>query len=157
MEPEDLQQLAIADLRRQLTPPQRAELRSDPKRWYDGLVMALQDVDSQLSHHAAELTVFQQECFAAGEDGKQRWFAAKAEHNEWRGRALTFRRIVIKQMRKVKARVEQERATSHDLRTAIRTHRDALLAADYEPSDADKALWLAADLEWDEAAWEATA
>jgi hypothetical protein len=117
------------------------------------------DIEDQLAQRRADMDAFQGECFARGPGGKDEWFSAKREYDEWRRRALGFRRFV--QQRESFA---QQAATAahitaagrpgakgargrHNLDTllavarAVARHKDRVLNADDSGPADDEALW----------------
>jgi hypothetical protein len=104
------------DGRNELGEPFRSALR-DPKnldRWYAALKTTSQDIQAQITVRAAELLALQQECLDEGQAGKRRYFAAVAEHNEWRARAVYAkakndeRLVEVKRLRALAAEASQE-------------------------------------------------
>jgi hypothetical protein len=116
------------------------------------------DVESQLSLASARFE-------AARGDGWQAYTDVKAEHADWRHRALGFRRILQQRLRQVKSRMpapvphqpaepgqSRRRFASalEELARAIAAHRDHVLHSDGTNDDADDEsddnLWDCLDL-----------
>ncbi len=66
------------------------------------LTDAFRDIEDQLARAKARMVVTRQECFEMGPQGKQRWFTALKEHEEWRSRALGYRSILQRAMSEAK-------------------------------------------------------
>lgn len=79
-----------------------AGLSDDVERWYATLVEINRDVAVQLSNRKADLAEFRQECLRQGEEGKTRYFESQAAFEDWRGRALGFKRHVERRLSEVK-------------------------------------------------------
>lgn len=87
----------FGDLDEQMT----AQLEADPFRLHSSLVAVLQGVDAQLTMRKADADLYQNDCLASG-NGKSDWFQYKAEYEEWRGRAVGFKRHVVAKLQHVK-------------------------------------------------------
>jgi hypothetical protein len=64
------------------------------------------DVDVQLGRATADLRDEKNECLERGEPGKADFRAARAEHVEWRRRALGFKLLVERRQRAVRQRMQ---------------------------------------------------
>lgn len=124
------------------------------RRTYNALTACYNDVCDQLAQRKAEMAAFQQECFNTGPDGKQTYFAAIGEHEEWRSRALGYRRLLSARITETKGLLATAKPTPpnpnkrirlmetvFNLGWAIREHRDASLDAGVVPEPHDEALW----------------
>jgi hypothetical protein len=125
------------------------------------LVAELNHVTSELSARASDLAVLEQECHAQGPAGKARWFEAQAPYNEWRAKAIRFKRLVETRLAETKraevvvrrerneaneaSRREDQRSTLRTLALAIAAHQDACRDLGIEPSQADLKLWRVLD------------
>lgn len=89
-------------------------------RSFQALSSMLRNLDDQLAARKSSLDAFEQQCFAQGHEGKQRWFNAKREHEEWRHRTLGYKRIVQRRYEEVKAIRQQQLNTNPVLRAAAR-------------------------------------
>lgn len=125
-------------------------------RTHDTLTAMLAEVDAELTSKAADLEVYRQDCWARGAAGKRDWFAAQAEHGEWRRRAVRAKQAITRRKRAAKeaarvARLEQheersrgsQREAVRRLATAIAEHRQASAEGGFDPEPHDQALWQA--------------
>jgi hypothetical protein len=111
------------------------------------------DIQAQLTQRQATLEAFREECYQRGPSGRADWFAAKAEHNRWRSRAVGMRRAlqdrltVLRVARQDGHQLRMEAQASHyrrlvaALAVAIDAHRQASAAAGLDPEPHDRALW----------------
>jgi hypothetical protein len=129
-------------------------------RTHSALVHRHHDLEGQLAERNARMEVLRQECHDRGARGKQDWFVANAEHQEWRGRALSYRRLIGTRMIQTKrllnsatpvskprnpAKRVKQAETIFRLAWAIREHRDEGLELGIIPDEHDVALWRALD------------
>lgn len=116
------------------------------------------DVEGQLASRKAGMDDFQAQCWASGASGRSAWFEGKREYDEWRRRALGWRRMVQRQMMFAKrhaaaaapARVPnpqkaESRKHNHDVlldlaRAVVRHQQRVQNGEDAGPED-DEALW----------------
>jgi hypothetical protein len=112
------------------------------------------DVQNQLNLANEDLQQARAAGHAAGEAGKETYFAARAEQGEWRRRAIFFRRLVEQRLAFVKARTprpEQRPAGARAARLqyqdalerlarAVASHRDKVLSGEGGEGD-DDTLW----------------
>jgi hypothetical protein len=115
------------------------------------------DLQAQLIQRQAALEAFREECYQRGPDGKADWFAAKADYNRWRRRAVGMRRAlqdrltVLRVARQGGHQLRMEAERSHyrrlvrTLAVAIAAHRQASAAAGIDPEPHDRTLWAALD------------
>jgi hypothetical protein len=112
---------------------------------YRVLVAMQVKVDADLATRRAEF------------DGTQDWQPGRVRHDDWRRRALLFKKAVQVRIIQVKPMIRQANVDQADSRTnreyyvtrstamtlarAIYAHRKDLLAEDEEPSSFDRALW----------------
>lgn len=69
-----------------------------------------------LRKRKTEREVFQQECFARGEAGKQEWFASRPEYDVWRRRAGNFHQTMQKALADLgRAQKNINRSTNHSV------------------------------------------
>lgn len=73
------------------------------RRTFNLLTDRFRDVEDQLAERRARIDVFQQECHDMGPDGKAEYFAARGEYQEWRRRAIGYRRVLGARLRETKA------------------------------------------------------
>lgn len=122
----------------------------------DVLVAEIQGIDAQLAHRKAAIQAYQQECFAAGQIGKERWFAAKTDYDRWRAKAIGAKGHMIAELRELKAKLRDTNVlTSKDehghyqafwrLHRAIGEHRQKVMDGGYAATKADMDLWAALD------------
>jgi hypothetical protein len=132
------------------------------RRTFTFLNNRFRDVEDQLAERRAGMESLQQECFSFGPDGKQAYFAAKGEHEEWRRRALGYRRVLGARLREAKAvlyraehlpvkrtkpnppnpaRKIRQMDTVFRLAWAIHEHQQRSHGEDIRPEPHDVALW----------------
>ncbi|TDD37836.1 hypothetical protein E1287_07190 [Actinomadura sp. KC06] len=135
------------------------------RRTHAALGSAFRDVEDQLAERRADLESFRQECHQAGPAGKDKWFAAQGEHQEWRRRAIGYRRILQRRLSEAKnalnnaaalpspqpapansARKTRQVTTVFRLAWVISQHRDETLRQGIVPDEHDVELWRALDL-----------
>jgi hypothetical protein len=130
-------------------------------RTYTTLVEMVRETDNLLTTRAAELDALRQECYRRGEDGRQAWFQAEAEHKVWRGRALGWKRsletrLMVAKDRNRDARIERNakqhprdnqsaRASLCRVALAVHQHQATSKAEGVQPEPHDEALWAALD------------
>jgi hypothetical protein len=107
------------------------------------------DVGQQLSSRRSEHEAFRRECWSDPVNGRQRWFEAEGEYNEWRTRTITFLRLIQGRLAMVRAAEKRKNINAsadvgrgyrdqvRRLALAIEAHR----LATGEPSRADLRLW----------------
>jgi hypothetical protein len=126
------------------------------QRTHDTLTVMLTQVEADLTSRAAELETFRQDCWARGRAGTDDWFAARAEHEDWRRRAVRAKQAILRRKRAAKeaayaARTEEHHAQSRyrtavrQLAVAIAEHRRASAAGGFDPEPHDRALWQVLD------------
>lgn len=112
------------------------------------------DVQNQLNLANVSLQQAKDDGYAMGEEGKQSYFAARTEQNEWRRKAIGFRRLVEQRLAFVKSRAvrpEQRPTGSKNVRRhnwealeklarAVASHRDKVLSGQGGEDD-DDTLW----------------
>lgn len=122
------------------------------QRTHDTLTAMLTEVDAELTSKAADMEVLRQDCWVRGAAGKRDWFAAQAEYQDWRRRAIRAKQAITRRKRAAKeaartARVEE--ASSRDrYRTAVRqlavavaVHQQVSARDGFDPEPHDQALW----------------
>lgn len=134
------------------------------RRTFDFLNARFRDVEDQLAERRAGIEAVQQDCHQMGPDGKAEFFVAKGEYQEWRRRAIGYRRILGARLREAKAvlnhaqpykspgaapnapnpaRKIRQLETVFKLAWAIHEHRERSLDEDIKPEPHDVALWAA--------------
>lgn len=103
-----------------------AYLEDDLDRWIHGLQQIIQDVQAQFARRRADDATFQQECIAAGHDGKQAWFARSAQSDQWRGAANGFVKHAAARLREVKLMRHDQNNAASDRPNIIAMLQDAL-------------------------------
>jgi hypothetical protein len=112
----------------------------------------MNSLNDELTNKRAERAAFRQECFAQGEEGKQRWFDTEAEYEDWRRRAVGYKRAIEHRLGQTKlARsethiaaatvVEQTRGAVRELALAIAEHRRTSLEEGFDAEEHDRRLW----------------
>lgn len=130
------------------------------RRTHSFLSTRFTDVEGQLAQARADMEVVQLECAAMGAAGRAKWAEANAEHQEWRRRALGYRRLLSKRLAETKRalpnatnpRTPADRPrrirlleTVFRLAWAIHEHRETCLRLGIAPDDQDVALWRSLD------------
>jgi hypothetical protein len=122
------------------------------------------DVEDQLAERRAGIEAIRQQCHEMGPDGKERYFAANGEYQEWRRRAIGYRRVLGARLRETKEALGSARPhkapgaapnpanptrrirqleTVFRLAWAIHEHQQQSRAEDIKPEPHDLALWRA--------------
>jgi DNA-binding transcriptional regulator GbsR (MarR family) len=136
--------LVLADLRQEISDLREPQRLS---RWRQELSAVVREMEEQFAIRGADLAALRARCFANGD--KEAYFAAEAEHLNWKARATGFKRHVVDRLQEVNALMKENNvAHSHDLsdrkyralRLAITVHRSTV-EAEYEPTAADLLLW----------------
>lgn len=129
------------------------------RRTHAVLTGAYRDVEDQLAERRADMEGYRQECHQRGPDGKAAFYQAEGEHQNWRRRALGYRRIVNRLLREAKAelpttttppRPPEARKIRHldtvfRLAWAIQSHRNECLEQGIVPDEHDIDLWRSLD------------
>ncbi len=126
------------------------------------LVQLLNRVNAQLASRRAELELTRQDCFRQ-RDGRRAWFAAKADHDSWRAKAIGWKRQAEARLLTAKERRRQARITLtqqreprdeqrtrdalHQLALAVHRHQQAVQAQTNgsDRNQRDHLLWAALD------------
>jgi hypothetical protein len=85
------------------------------------LVQQANDVNGQIAARKAAMEALHTECMAGGPAGRQRWREAKADHDDWRTRALYFKRRLEIRMAEARRAHEAYRRDRHVATTADTT------------------------------------
>lgn len=125
-------------------------------RAHQVLTGMLFEVDTALTSRAAALEETRQACWARGRAGSDDWFAAQADYQQWRRRAVRAKQAILGRKRVAKeasrqAHRDQTRAAQRvpdrravaQLTLAIVAHRQASVAGGFDPEDHDRVLWQA--------------
>lgn len=130
---------------------------------------AFRDIEDQLAQRRADMDSFRQECFAQGQAGKGAWFSAWGEYQEWRQRAIGYRRILQRRLTESKSALRgvttpprprqpqpppaanpgrkiRQMQTVFRLAWVISEHRTETLDQGIVPDEHDVELWRALDL-----------
>jgi hypothetical protein len=118
MDYETFRRLVADDSRDQVSEAERAFLRAEPnlQRWSDALHEINKDLEAQFMERKADAQVVQNECFAAGPEGKRRWFEYKAQYDHWRAGARRFHKGI-------QMRIKENKALMRDLSDANEVKR----------------------------------
>ncbi|WP_141576179.1 hypothetical protein [Actinomadura sp. WMMA1423] len=140
------------------------------RRTHGVLGAAFRDVEDQLAERRADMESYRQECHVEGAAGKGKWFAAQGEHQEWRRRAIGYRRILSRRLAEAKhaagnaaaparpkpalpvpappnpARKVRQVTSVFRLAWVISEHRAETLRQGIVPDEHDVELWRALDL-----------
>jgi hypothetical protein len=132
------------------------------RRTFAFLNTRFRDVEDQLAERRAGIEAIRQECHEMGPDGKERYFAANGEYQEWRRRAIGYRRVLRARLRQAKealgsaqpykapgaapnpanpTRRIRQLETVFRLAWAIHEHQQQSRAEDIKPEPHDLALW----------------
>jgi len=127
-------------------------------RTHEVLTTRFRDVEDQLAQRRAHLEAFRQECWQMGQAGKEPWFSAFGEYQQWRRKALGYHRLLSQRLRQTKQAISGAETSSHRMAPArkarlmdtifrlaweINTHRQRVLEAGVVPDDYDVRLWRA--------------
>lgn len=139
-------ELASAYVRGTLTDDQVTAIEQDLYALQDALQDVVLSIEEQLAARKAEAGTFHSKCLDSGDDGRTEWFHFKNDYEEWRSKAVGFKRHVDRTLRDVKRKIRErhDEGRQQDLWEAIRDHFEASKAADLEPDPHDIALWKAA-------------
>lgn len=116
----DFRALVAQDARGQATPEAAAFLRSEKglQRWSDTLRELKKELEAQFGQRAADAQGFQNQCFAAGQEGKREWFEYKAQYDQWRAGARRFHASVQAKIKENKSLMKDSRAAGEGERYA---------------------------------------
>lgn len=95
-------QAALAELRGSATEQELQALNADPGRWYVELVGIKESVDKSLGRKKGELAEYKAECLRR-RGGEADYRMAEAEYEEWKSRAVGFKKHVERKMREVRS------------------------------------------------------
>jgi hypothetical protein len=103
-------------------------LAADAPRIRAILVQIINDVSHQLAVRRSELDAFHAECLDDEIEGRQRFFDARRDHDEWRAGAMQFKRHVEARAALVKRYVDQQRRANHEkqVRTKEQHYRETI-------------------------------
>lgn len=120
----------------------------------DQLVEDIQHIDAQIAARNADLDQLRVECWEMGKEGAGRYFAAEADHRQWKASAVAAKRHKVRELKDVKAKIKAANSTYtatqstrryKNLRRAVREHQQAVMEAGWEPTKADRWLWAILD------------
>ncbi len=114
----DFRALVAQDARGQATPEAAAFLRSEAglQRWSDTLRELKKELEAQFGQRAADAQSFQNECFAAGPEGKREWFEYKAQYDQWRAGARRFTNSIEAKLAENKRLMRGSKGVTHEQR-----------------------------------------
>lgn len=128
------------------TPDPDLRLSDSLEQWKRELLKVVQGVDSQIPQREGKLELLELEC---SNGRRAEYLKAKAEFKQWKGGALYVKSLANARLNEAKNLIRQHNIETSDnevranyarLRTAVYRHRETVLQ-DYDPSEADLALW----------------
>jgi hypothetical protein len=115
-------------------------LQSQLRDWLDALVLLKRTVELQFSRRRAELETFRQECLQKGPSGKSAFFTKKAEHDEWRAKAMGYASAVERRLKHVRRLSDEAPETQDDLTDLCVRAKEII--NDLEEQDLDVREWM---------------